>query len=178
MTNQNHTEFDRLRRREFQLTVIAAIFVLVLSCGEVTFMYPLVFVHPDPNNLWTMRVAFFGFCALALLFVVYLLERQLTVNKLKRRLLEEWERNIELRLRASSDMLQSMPDLNHFWDRLTMEYRRAQTMKQTLSVFLLRATPGPNETSDSNRSDVWADTAKAAWCGRCGRQTPSTAMRN
>jgi GGDEF domain-containing protein len=154
-------QFDQIRKREFQLTLVAAVFVLVLSCGEAVLMYPLVFVHPDPNNVWTMRVAFYGFCALALLFVIYLIERQFTVNRLKRNLLEQWERNIELRFQASADLLQSMPDLNHFWDRLTMEYRRAMSTQQTMSLLTIRAKLAPTIIGESEMTEAWGATAKA-----------------
>ena len=139
MTTINRQELDRLERRELQLTIIAAVFVFVLASGLAAFMYPLVFVHPDAGNKWTMRVAFVGFCVLTLLFIGYLLDRQRTVRQLKQQILQELERNIELRLQASSDLLHTMPDINHFWDRLTMEYRRAMTMQKTLSLLIVRA---------------------------------------
>jgi len=42
------------------------------------------------------------FCTLTLLFIGYLLERQRTVRNLKGQILQELERNIELRLQASA----------------------------------------------------------------------------
>src|SRR5882757_7434916 len=110
MATINRQELERLERRELQLTIMAAVFVFVLASGLAVFMYPLVFVHPDAANKWTLRVAFFGFCALTLLFIGYLLERQRTVHQLKQQILEELERNIELRLQASADLLHTMPD--------------------------------------------------------------------
>jgi hypothetical protein len=104
----NREELDKLERRELQLTVLSVVFVLVLAGGLAVFMYPLVFVHPEGNK-WTMRVAFFGFCALVLLFVGYLLERQRTVHKLKQHLLAEVERNVALKHQANVDLLGSMP---------------------------------------------------------------------
>jgi hypothetical protein len=139
MATIDRQELDRLERRELQLTIVAAVFVFVLASGLAVFMYPMVFVHPDTANKWTLRVAFFGFCVLTLLFIGYLLERQRTVRKLKQQILEELERNIELRLQASADLLQTMPDINHFWDRLTMDYRRAMTMQRTLTLLLVKA---------------------------------------
>src|SRR5258707_13755278 len=91
----NREELDKLERRELQLTGLSVIFVLVLAAGLASFMYPLVFVHPEGGK-WTMRVAFFRFCALILLFVGYLLERQRTVRKLKRRILAKLERSMAL----------------------------------------------------------------------------------
>src|SRR5260370_5897137 len=129
----NRTQLDHLERHELQLTILAAAFVLVQAAGLAMFMYPLVFLHPVGNK-WTLRVAFFSFCAFTLLFVGYLLERQRTVRKLKEQILAELERNVSLQHQASVDLLQTMPDQNHFWDRLTMEYRRAMTMQKTLSL--------------------------------------------
>jgi GGDEF domain-containing protein len=161
MATINRQELDRLERRELQLTIMAAIFVFVLASGLAAFMYPLVFVHPDTANKWTMRVAFFGFCALTLLFIGYLLERQRTVGKLKQQILEELERNIELRLQASADLLHTMPDINHFWDRLTMEYRRAMTMQKNLSLLLVRAKIGALGSAASDNASALGDAAKA-----------------
>jgi hypothetical protein len=160
MATINRQELDHLERRELQLTIMAAVFVFVLASGLAVFMYPLVFVHPDFANRWTLRVAFFGFCALTLLFIGYLLERQSTVRKLKQQILEELERNIEIRLQASADLLQTMPDINHFWDRLTMEYRRAMTMQKNLSLLLVRARVGAASAASDNASAL-GDAAKA-----------------
>jgi hypothetical protein len=88
MGTLNRAELDRLESRELQLTILAAVFVFILAAGLATFMYPLVFLHPVGNK-WTLRVAFFGFCALTILFVGYLLEHQRTVRKLKQHLLAE-----------------------------------------------------------------------------------------
>src|ERR1700738_2969086 len=160
MATINRQELDHLDRRELQLTVVASVFVFVLASGLAVFMYPMVFVHPDAANKWTLRVAFFGFCTLTLLFIGYLLERQRTVSKLKQQILEELERNIELRLQASADLLQGMPDINHFWDRLTMEYRRAMSMQRNLTLLLVRAKLGAATAGVDNTSAL-CDAAEA-----------------
>jgi len=169
MGTLNRTELDSLERRELQLTILAAAFVLVQAAGLAMFMYPLVFLHPVGNK-WTLRVAFFGFCALTLLFVGYLLDRQRTVRKLKQHLLTELERNVTLQHQASVDLLQTMPDQNHFWDRITMEYRRAMTMQRTLSLLLAKAKPAAASAKvdrltvaieSDGSSEAWSDAAKA-----------------
>src|SRR5229473_3222668 len=169
MGTLNRKELDHLERRELQLTILAAVIVLVLAGGLAAFMYPLVFLHPVGNK-WTLRVAFFGFCGLTFLFVGYLLERQRTVRQLKQQILAELERNVSLQQQASVDLLHSMPDQNHFWDRLTMEYRRAMTMQKTLSLLLVKAKPA-NASAKVDRltvasendesSEAWSDAAKA-----------------
>jgi len=159
MGTLNRSELDKLERRELQLTILAAAYVVVQATGLAVFMYPLVFIHPVGNK-WTLRVAFFGFCALTVLFVGYLLEHQRTVRKLKQGVLAELDRNVTLQHQASVDLLQTMPDQNHFWDRLTMEYRRAMSMKKTLSLLLVKAKPASAAKTEPS-SEAWGDAAKA-----------------
>jgi hypothetical protein len=161
MVTINRKDLDQIERRELQLTIVSAVFVLILASGLATFMYPMVFLHADDGNKWTLRVAFAGFCVLTVLFVGYLFERQRTVRKLKQHLLDELERNVELRLQGSADLLHNMPNLDHFWDRLTMEYRRALTMERTLSLVLVKVKPGPRPSSEADTTAAWGDTAKA-----------------
>jgi GGDEF domain-containing protein len=143
----NKEELEKLERRGLQVTVLSVVFVLVLAGGLAAFMYPLVFEHPEGNK-WTLRVAFFGFCGLTLLFVSYLLDRQKTLRQLKQQLLAEVERNIALKHQANVDLLGSMPDASQFWDRLTMEFRRAKTMQKTLSLVLLKVKPANGSKPD------------------------------
>jgi GGDEF domain-containing protein len=159
MATIKQEELERLERRGLQLTILSAVFVLILASGLAAFMYPLVFVHPEGNK-WTLRVAFFGFCALTILFLVYLFDRQRTFAQLKQHLLTELERNVALQVQANTDQLKSMPDLNHFWDRLTMEFRRARTMERMLSLLLVKVKLSPR-ASENEQSAALSDTAKA-----------------
>jgi len=159
MPTIDRKELDRLERRNLQLTILSAVFVLILAGGLAAFMYPLVFVHPDENKA-TMQAAFFGFCALTVLFVGYLFDRQRTFTRLKQSLLEELERNVTLQIQASTDLLRSMPDQNHFWDRLSMEFRRALTMEKTMSLVLAKASAG-SQVSAGNQKAAFSEAAKA-----------------
>jgi GGDEF domain-containing protein len=150
MATIDRQELDRLERRGLQLTILSSVFVLILASGLAAFMYPLVFVHPEGNK-WTLRVAFFGYCALTMLFLSYLFERQNSFHKLKDQLLAELERNVALQMQASADLLKSMPDQNYFWDRLSMEFRRAVSMEKTLSMVVVKVKRGGrNSGSDPN----------------------------
>src|SRR5437763_6382652 len=140
MATLNRAELDRLEKRELQLTILAVVLVLVPAGGLAAFMYPLVFLHPIGNK-WTLRVAFFGFCGLTLLFVGYLLERQRTVRQLKQQLLAELERNVTLQHQACVDLFHSMMVQNHFFDRLPMGFRRGMTLEKIFSFLLLKAKP-------------------------------------
>jgi len=146
----DRTELDKLERHELQLTILAAIIVLVLAGGVALLMYPLVFIHGPEGGPWSPRIAFIGFCVLSVLFVGYLLDRHRTVGRLKQQLLEELDRNLKLRDQANADLLHTIPDLNRFQDCLAMEFRRAASMQRTLSLLvvkvkLFRGTPESSE---------------------------------
>jgi diguanylate cyclase (GGDEF)-like protein len=159
MPKINREELDRLDRRGLQLTIFSAVFVLVLAGGLAAFMYPMVFVHPEGNE-WTLRSTFVGFCVVTLLFIVYLFDRQRSFTKIKDQLLSELERNVELQIQASTDQLHSMPNQDHFWDRLTMEFRRAQSMEKTLSLVLVKVKPGA-KASLNDQNAALSDAAKS-----------------
>lgn len=150
MTGLNLTELDNLEKRELQLSVLAATIVLVMAGGVALLMYPLVFVHPEEGSKWTMRFAFIGFCVLSVLFVAYLMDRQKTVRQLKQQLVSELKRNVELRHQANVDLLESMPDIHHFQDRLMMEFRRASTMLQPLSLLVVKMKFLPGAAGDKD----------------------------
>jgi GGDEF domain-containing protein len=158
MPTIDRQQLDHLERRGLQLTIFSAIFVLVLAGGLASFMYPLVFVHPEGNR-WTLRGAFFGFCVLTILFISYLFDRQRSFTKIKQQLLSELERNVELQIQASADLLKSMPNQDHFWDRLSMEFRRALSMEKTLSLVLVKVKSGQKTTPNIQQSAL-SDAAK------------------
>ena len=53
-----------------------------------------------------------------------------------------------------------MPNQDHFWDRLTMEFRRAQNMEKNLSLILVKAKPSAKATPNSWQAAL-SDAAKA-----------------
>lgn len=140
----NLAELDKLERRERQLTILAAVVVLVEAAGVALLMYPLVFVHPDESQKWPLRFAFFGFCVLSLLVAAYLLDRQRTFKNVKQQLVSQLQKNVELQNQGNTDLLRTIPGLNHFQDRLAMDFRRASTMKQMLSVLVVKIVFGGN----------------------------------
>jgi GGDEF domain-containing protein len=138
MARLDSAELKTLEKREKHLSILAAVFVLVQASGMALLMYPMVFLHPEEGNKLTMRIAFVGFCVLTLLFVTYLFDRQRTVRKLKQHLVEEMERNVELRNQANVDLLHGLADLSHFHDQLAMEFRRAMTTQKPLSLIAVK----------------------------------------
>ena len=101
-------------------------------------MYPAVFSSRDSSPTRAPQIAFFGFCALSCLLVAYIVDRQITIHRL--RVETSWRRivrSLPTALRqASADLLSTMPNFNTFEDRLTMEFRRAAAAELKLSVLV------------------------------------------
>jgi GGDEF domain-containing protein len=161
MATLNQIELDQLERRERQLTILAAVIVLILASGVALLMYPLVFVHAEEATKWPMRFAFFGFCVLSLLIAAYLLDRQRTFRSVKQQLVSELQRNIDLRHQADADLLHTIPDLNHFQDRLAMEYRRASAMERALSLLAVKVSVSPSVTDANEATALLGEVARA-----------------
>lgn len=152
---------QNLDRRELQLHLLVIVVVIILAAGLALLMYPAVFTQDVVLRGRTLRVAFFGFCGLSVLLVGYLLDRQLTVRQLRHRLMEELRRNVELRRQASADLLQTLPPLSHFEDRLAMEFRRAASTGRVLSVLVVALKPLPSLSDKSEITAAFGDAAKA-----------------
>lgn len=128
-------------RREFHLTFFACVAILVLAIGLALLMYPAVFTSRTSVNVnKTPQIAFFGFCGLSCLLIAYLVDRQLMIQKLRREIAVGRAQMKERLAQASADLLGTVPTFNTFEDRLTMEFRRAVTTQQSLSVFVIAIT--------------------------------------
>jgi GGDEF domain-containing protein len=126
-----------LEGREMQLILFACSVIIVLAAGLALFMYPAVFSQTNlaPNR--TVSVGFFGFCALSILLSAYLLDRQVTIGRLRRQIEEERRGALEALKQASADILEALPNFGSFQDKLSMEYRRETTARQNLSVVVI-----------------------------------------
>ncbi|MFB3922207.1 MAG: GGDEF domain-containing protein [Terriglobia bacterium] len=156
--------FDRidpanLDRRELQLWLLAIGTIVIMATGMALLMYPAVFSSPVVVAGPTVRKAFFGFCALSILLVAYLLDRHFAMRQLRRQLTEEQLRNLNLRQQASADLLKTLPEFDHFRDRLPMEVRRAMSTSHPLSLVLVRLQAS-RELSDP--SEIWTAFGDAA----------------
>jgi GGDEF domain-containing protein len=158
--------FDRvpsesLERREMHLIILACAAIIVLAAGLALFMYPIVFSPTALTPTRTMSAAFIGFCVLSVLLAVYLVDRQVTIKRLRQQIGEERRRSSEALKQASADLLATLANFSSFQDQLAMEYRRAAAGKQNLSVLVI-TTKVHEALSDSSLSvAVFGDAAKA-----------------
>ena len=146
-----------LDRRELQLTILACSTILVLGAGLALLMYPVVFSHSSP----VLRNAFYGFCGLSALLAMYLVDRQVTILNLRRQLAEDRRRAAETRIEASAELLNAIPNLSSFKDRLAMEYRRAAAAGQVLSVLVVTVNVPDDISSTPHAISLLSDAAKA-----------------
>lgn len=157
--------FDRIEkqaidRRDWQLWVLALFVILILAGGSALLMYPTVFEAPETVSGPTLRRIFFAFCALCLLLVGYLFDRQMLIRQLRRKLAEEERRISSLREQASADLLTTLPGVEHFQDRLAMEFRRATITRGSLSLLMVGLKPAA-QLRPGEVSMAYADAAKA-----------------
>jgi len=107
-----------------------------------------------------MRTLFFGFCALCVLAVAYLINRQQVVQKLRRNLLEQKSEIMHLRHEASTDLLETLPGFSHFQDQLTMGFRRAAQAGEPFSLILVRLKHSPMFDGPAEASVALGDAAR------------------
>jgi GGDEF domain-containing protein len=149
-----------LDRRHWQLSMLSLGMIIVLGGGVALLMYPAVFGGNAAPTGHTTRTLFFGFCALCVLVVAYLLNRQYVVHQLRKNLVEQKTEMAHLRQEASADLLGTVPGFNHFQDRLTMGFRRAAQTGEPLSLVLVRLKPSHMFDSPQEVSVALGDAAR------------------
>jgi GGDEF domain-containing protein len=161
MHSQDPIESADLERREFQLSLFACSAITILAGGLALLMYPAVFANRESSGSRVPQVAFFGFCGLASLLVAYIIERQITIHRLRVQMAADRKKSSEALMQASADILSTMPDFNTFEDRLTMEYRRAAAAEAKLSVLVVSIRLRPAFSESTVAMSALGDAARA-----------------
>ena len=149
-----------LDRRHWQLSMLSLGMIIVLGAGIALLMYPAVFGSNAAPAGPTTRTLFYGFCALCVLVVAYLLNRQYLVRQLRKNLVEQKTEMVNLRQEASADLLGTVPGFSHFQDQLTMGFRRAAQAREPLSLVLVRLKPSHLFNSPPEVSVALGDAAR------------------
>src|ERR1022692_3988282 len=103
-----------LDRRDQQLSILALIMVIILGGGMALLMYPTVFDKAAVIPVAPSRSLFYGFCALCMLMVVYLVNRMFVVRRLRASLLEERQQTAQALQQSSSELLGTLLGFSHF----------------------------------------------------------------
>ena len=152
---------EDLERREFQLGLFAASAIAVLAAGLATLMYPAVFANRGTTGTAVPQIAFYGFCVLSCLLVAYVVDRQLTIHRLRQQMALERKMASAALQQASADRLTTMPNVITFDDRLTMEFRRASTTGLKLSVMVISVNLNGNFAEPAPGKSTLGDAASA-----------------
>ncbi len=158
--------FDRVRlqdldRRNWQLWALAIGMILILALGLALHMYSLA------SALWVavtrraMLEGIVGFCALAVLFVGYLIDRQVVIARLRKELSEEKKRNLERRAQGNKELLQTLFGPGQFCDRLALELQRAASSKLPLSGLTISLEVSPNISDSEDIYTAFGEAVKA-----------------
>ena len=151
---------NTLDRRELHLWILAHTIILILAMGVAFLMYPTVFSGVAMLTGIPARALFFGFCGLVALVVGYIIDRQVIITHLRAELDSEKHHLLELRREASTDLLTMLPGFGTFSDRLAMEYRRASSTKQPLSLLAVELKASRIFTESGEIETAFGDAAK------------------
>lgn len=152
---------SKLDRRDAQLWILAIAMILIMASGIALLVYPAAFSHPVALSGTFLRRVFFAFCVLCVLLVGYLMERQIMIRQLRKRLAEERTRTSRMLSQASAALLETLPGFEHFQDRLAMEFRRAAKLQQPLSLLVVALKLSPQVAESEEAPTACGDAAKA-----------------
>jgi hypothetical protein len=158
--------FDRIRlqdldRRDTQLWALAIIMILILAAGLALHMYtltvgPSILITPLP-----MQKGILAFCALALLFVGYLIDRQVVIARLRQELAEERKLNLDRRTRGNKELLHTLFGPDQFSDRLALELQRAADRQLPLSGLTIALEVSANLSDKDEVYSAFGEAVKA-----------------
>ena len=147
MNKQTETlDWVKLERLDWHLWLLATLLIFILGIGLLSFMFPTSFWFIGSTPAQQPQRAFFGFCILLGLVLVYLLQRQAALRGLKRQLFEAQRGKAAAEQEAAAQVFLALPGLAQFRDALAMEYRRASTSGTHLAEVLLKT---PNSSPDA-----------------------------
>lgn len=136
---ENRFDWESVERLDWHLWMLAILLIFVLGVSLLSFMFPGAFWTKADVAQDTTQQAFFGFCVLLALVLVYLLQRQAAVRRLKHQLFDSQAAVLAAEQEAASETFLSLPGLSQFRDVLAMEYRRAATANTPLAAALFTA---------------------------------------
>ena len=161
MTQTAAVHSEDLERRALHLTIFACAVICVLAAGVAVLMYATLFAPRSGPIGGAPRTAFFGFCVLSVLLLAYIVDRQVTIVQLQKQIAEDRKKAQAAQELASRELLKTLPNFSSFQDRLPMEYRRAATSAQELSILLIHIELRKEFLARSTAQSALGDAAKA-----------------
>jgi GGDEF domain-containing protein len=158
--------FDRTDARNLDLRethlwglTLGTLFALIVAVALL--LYPAVYLQPVVLSGGALSKLFVGFCVLAGLLFGYLIDRHALIAHLRRKVAEQQTSIMEIRRQASAELLESLPGFSQLRDQLAMEFRRASSMYQPLSLLVVVVEPNGHLAETSEATAAMGDAAKA-----------------
>ena len=158
--------FDRVRlqdidRRNWQLWVLAIAMILILAGGLALHMYTLASMPGVSLSQRAMLQGMIGFCLLAVLFVGYLIDRQVVIAHLRKELEDEKKHNLERRSQGNKELLRTLFGPGQFCDRLALELERAAKRILPLSGLTISLEVSPVLSDSEEIYTAFGEAVKA-----------------
>src|ERR1700722_19969529 len=150
-----------LERHELQTILLACLAIIMLAITVAVFVYPVVFSPSASSIVRIMTVAAFGFCVLSILQAIYLVDRQVTIKRLRQQIREERKTSSRVLKQASVDLFETLGNFGSFQDQLLTECQRAATRKQNLTVLIIATQVHEAFSEPSLSRPILGDVAKA-----------------
>lgn len=138
--------WESVERLDWHLWVLSILLIFVLGVSLLGFMFPTAFWFGQESQMESPQRAFVGFCVLFALVLVYLLQRQATVRRLKRQLFQAQTAVMDAEREATLRAFLDLPGANQFRDALAMAYRRASASSSHLAEVIFKV-PGSSQES-------------------------------
>ena len=150
-----------LERSELHLWGLAMGAIFAFVVGIALLVYPSLFLQPVILGGGTVRSLFVGFCVLGGLFFGYLLERHFLITRLRRQLKEEKRKARLIHDEANTSILPSLPGFHQFRTRVVMEFRRAESTRQSLTLLVVALTMRKDLAEKAESRDALEKAAQA-----------------
>ncbi len=136
-------QYEQVERQDWHLWLVAIFLMFVLGVSVLSLMFPAVFWFGAEAGLAAPQRAFFGFSVLLALAMVYILQRQATVRRLRRSLYAAHSAARERERQATVEFLRALPGRTQFSDSLAMEFLRASRGQTAVSVLVIEFDNAP-----------------------------------
>jgi len=142
---KEQSEWEALDRQDWHLWLLAVLLMAVLGISLLSFMFPATFWFGQDLAVRAPGRAFVGFSVLLALALVYMLQRQGTVRRLKRSLYRAQAAIVEVERAASVQAFLSLPGVGQFRDLLAMEFLRVSRSHGHLATLLITVANASRE---------------------------------
>ena len=137
--------WERLEVQDNRLWILTVALMFILGVSLLSFMFPAVFWFADERKFSAPVRAFVGFGILQLLSLIYIVQKQSSVRTLRTRLYEALSAASRNESAVLATAFLALPGNTQLKDSLSMEYRRAASSHETLSLILLDCPDAPAE---------------------------------